>query len=191
MDALFLQEIEATVLLVDVRGFRAVVEAVTPTELGIALQRFYEHIEDGIVAHKGRVVKFTGDGVLSAFIGGPGVDHASRALGSINQIVGSREKFLAEMKTAKLPAMDYIATASSGTVAAGEIGTARLRSFDVLGRPVNRAFQLVSVADERGLHYVLDKSVIDHVPDPRKKPPLQDLGTVSFGDDTIGIVQVG
>lgn len=191
MDTLFLQEIEATILLVDIRGFRQLTETLSPVELGIALPRFYEHVEESVHAHKGRLVKFTGDGVLAAFVGGPGVDHASRALGAVNQVVGSRPAFVQGMKDAKLPVIDYITTASSGRVAAGELGTTRLHSFDVLGRAVNRAFQLVSVADERGLAYVLDKTVIEHIPDPRKRPSVRDLGTVSFGDDSIAIVEVG
>lgn len=191
MDTLFLQDMEATILLVDIRGFRVLTETLSPVELGIALPRFYEHVEAGVMAHKGRLVKFTGDGVLAAFIGGPGVDHAGRALGAVNQIVGTRSAFLEGMREAKLPPIDYITTASSGRVAAGELGTARLHAFDVLGRAVNRAFQLVSVADERGLAYVLDKTVIDHIPDPRHKPAIRDLGTVSFGEDSIAIVQVG
>ena len=191
MDTLFLQEIEATILLVDMRGFRALTETLSPVELGIVLPRFYEHIEASVLDAKGRLVKFTGDGVLAAFVGGPGVDHASRAVQAVNAIVGSRPTFVQSLKDAKLPIIDYITTASAGRVAAGDLGTARLHAFDVLGRPVNRAFQLVSVADERGLAYVLDKTVVDHIPDPRKRPKVRDLGSVSFGQDLFDIVEVG
>ena len=44
----------------------------------------------------------------------------------------------------KLPVLDYAVGAASGTVLAGELGTEKLRFYDVLGQPVNQAFRLIA-----------------------------------------------
>ena len=61
MGTMFLQEVDATVVLADVRDFAPLAAQLGPVELGIALSRFYDHFGEIVERHHGRIVKFIGD----------------------------------------------------------------------------------------------------------------------------------
>src|SRR2546423_815317 len=136
---MFLQVVDATVVLADLRDFSPLAAQLGPVELGLALSRFYEHMGAVIERHRGRIVKFIGDGVLSVFVGPP-AENRKRALAAVADAVHSRQQFLDENIGLKLPVLDYALGSASGTVLAGELGTEKLRFYDVLGQPVNLAF---------------------------------------------------
>jgi adenylate cyclase len=169
MDTLFLQEIDASVLLADVRDFTALVSQLAPVELGLALTRFYEHAGAIIESHHGRIVKFVGDAVLGVFVAQRAQEHRARVLAAVTALVRARQQFLDENAASRLPRLDYTVGAASGTVVAGELGTERLRFYDVLGGPVTRAFQLTSLAARRGAPALVDAATLQGV-DAAQRP---------------------
>ncbi len=60
-----------------------------------------------------------------------------------------------------LPPLDYAAGAASGEVLAGELGTDRIRFWDVLGAPVNLAFRLCALAADRGVPQLVHASTVE------------------------------
>ncbi|HZS41570.1 MAG TPA: adenylate/guanylate cyclase domain-containing protein, partial [Polyangia bacterium] len=127
MGTMFLQEVDATVVLADVRDFSPLAAQLGPVDLGLALSRFYEHLGEIIEKHHGRIVKFIGDGVLAVFIRGGTRDHRLNALDAVAEAVTTRQAFLDENVKLKLPVLDYSVGAASGSVLAGEMGTQKLR----------------------------------------------------------------
>jgi len=179
MGTLFLQEVDATIVLADVRDFSPLAQQLGPVDLGLALGRFYEHIGGIIEGHHGRIVKFIGDGVLAAFIGG---DHRLNALQAIGEMVKTRQTFLDENVGRKLPVLDYAVGAASGAVLAGELGTEKLRFYDVLGQPVNQAFRLTGLATRRGVTNLVDAATLEGV-SAGERPPAIETDAVELGND--------
>jgi adenylate cyclase len=187
MGTMFLQEVEATVVLGDVRDFAPLAQQLGPVELGLALSRFYEHVGGLLEKHHGRIVKFLGDGVLAVFLGSK--EHRLRALNAIAEGVKSREAFLEENIAKKLPVLDYAFGAASGTILAGELGTEKLRFYDVLGAPVNQAFRLTALATRRGVTNLVAVDVWDGA-DSNKRPAAVETDMVEMGADKLRLFKL-
>jgi adenylate cyclase len=190
MGTMFLQEVEATVVLADVRDFSPLAEQLGPVELGLALSRFYEHIGAIVERHHGRIVKFIGDGVLAGFIGGGGVDHRARALQAVSSAITSRQGFLDENVKLKLPMLDYAVGAASGHVLAGDMGTDKLRFWDLLGQPVNQAFRLTSLATRRNVSNLVAADTYENVADKGLRPAAVETDMVEMGADKLRLFKL-
>jgi adenylate cyclase len=188
MGTMFLQEVEATVVLADLRDFSPLAAQLGPVDLGLALSRFYEHIGDVIERHHGRIVKFIGDGVLAVFVRGAG-DHRLRALNAVAEAVRNRQKFLDENEQLKLPVLDYSLGAASGTVLAGEMGTAKLRFYDVLGHPVNLAFRLTALASRRQMSNLIAADTFEGA-DKESRPAAVETDMVEIGVDKLRLFKL-
>jgi adenylate cyclase len=181
MGTMFLQVVDATVVTADLRDFSPLSTQLGPVELGLALSRFYEHVGAIIEKHHGRIVKFIGDAVLTVFVG-PAAENRTRALKAVAELVRGRQPFLDENAQMKLPLLDYSLGAASGTVLAGELGTEKLRFYDVLGQAVNHAFRLTSLAGRRGVTNLIDAATIEGAP-VADRPPAIETDAVELGDD--------
>src|SRR5215213_635528 len=110
------EEIDVSVLFVDVRGFTAFAEGAGAHEVVAALNRLYEAVVPVIRRHGGHANKFIGDGLLAVF-GVPERDgnHAARAVAAAREI-------------AQLAGQDSVGRlqvgvgVNSGRVVAGTIG---------------------------------------------------------------------
>ncbi len=185
-----LQEVAATVLLADVRDFGTLARQLGPVDLGLALARFYEHIGAIAERHRGRIVKFIGDGVLAVFIGAGGGDHCSRALQAVAEAVDEREAFLDQNAARRLPVLDYVLGASSGMILAGELGTEKLRFYDVLGQPVNLAFGITALATRRGVSNLVDAATFEGVRDRARRPAGIETDAVELGGERLRLFKL-
>src|SRR5436190_11443138 len=81
------EEIEASVLFLDVRGFTEFAERAAAQEVVACLNELYEAVVPVIEGHGGHANKFVGDGLLAVF-GAPErhADHAARALAAAHEI---------------------------------------------------------------------------------------------------------
>src|SRR3954463_1902591 len=85
--ALVDEELDATVLFVDVRDFTALAEHLRPRDLVARLNRVYEQVVPIVLAHGGHINTFPGDGLLAVFgAPEPHDDHADRAVAAALQI---------------------------------------------------------------------------------------------------------
>jgi adenylate cyclase len=127
------EEIEASVLFLDVRGFTEFAERAAAQEVVACLNELYEAVVPVIQQHGGHANKFVGDGLLAVF-GAPErhSDHAARAVAAacdIAQLV--REGLGGELRVGL--------GVNSGRVVVGTIGGGGRRDFTVIGAPVNTA----------------------------------------------------
>jgi adenylate cyclase len=127
------EEVEVTVLFLDIRDFTAFAERATAQEVVAELNRFYDYVVPLLAHHGGHANKFVGDGLLAVF-GAPDrlPDHADRALTAalaISRIV--REVFGGDLEIG--------IGANSGPVIAGSVGGGSRYEFTVIGDPVNVA----------------------------------------------------
>jgi adenylate cyclase len=186
MGTMFLQEVEATLLVADVRDFEPIAQQLGPVELGLSLSRFYEHLGGVVERSGGRIVKFIGDGMLAAFIG---ADHRLKALAAIAESNKTRQPFLDANMKQKLPLLDYHLGASSGSVLAGELGTDKLRFWDVLGQPVNHAFRLTGLATRRGVTNLVDAATYEGA-DKARRPPAVETDMVDLGANKLRLFKL-
>jgi adenylate cyclase len=187
MGTMFLQEVDATVVVADVRDFSPLTQQLNPIDLNLTLSRFYEHIGTILEGHRGRIVKFIGDGVLGVFIGG---DHRLSALEAVAESLQKKQQFLDENATKRLPVLDYAMGLASGTVLAGELGTEKLRFYDVLGQPVNQAFRITALATRRGVTNLVAAETWEGVKTPGRRPNAIETDAVELGADKIRLFKI-
>jgi adenylate cyclase len=188
MGTMFLQLVDASIVLADLRNFLPLAAQLGPVELGLALSRFYEHAGAAVEKHHGRIVKFIGDGVLSVFVG-PHAENRARALAAVAELLRSRQSFLDENVRSKLPVLDYSLGVASGTVQAGELGTEKLHFYDVLGQPVNHAFRLTALAARRDVTNLIDSSTLDGVA-PAERPPVIETDAVELDNQKLRLFKI-
>jgi adenylate cyclase len=162
MDAVFLHETEAAVVVFDLRGYSRLSANLPPLEIGLALGRYYRHVESCVDAWGGRLVKLVGDAVLAAWLANETAWPRTAAIAAVAESRKRKPGWLEKNAREGLPVLDYTAAMAVGPVLAGQLGTDRFKHFDVLGDPVNVAFKLTSVASAREVDHLLSTTVQDY-----------------------------
>ncbi|RDH79699.1 adenylate/guanylate cyclase domain-containing protein [Mycolicibacterium moriokaense] len=146
-------EVEVTLMFVDVRSFTAFAERVRPIEVVATLNRLFERIVPLVHAHGGHVDKYAGDGLFAVF-GAPKRhdDHADRALRAALEISEAvRDEFgTALTGLTASTALSVGIGLNSGPVVAGNIGGAGRFEFSVIGDAVNVAARVESATRQTG-----------------------------------------
>jgi adenylate cyclase len=138
------EEVEVTMLFLDIRGFTTFAERLSAPEVVTTLNRLFERIVPIIHAHRGHVDKYVGDGLLAVF-GAPRrqEDHADQALAAGLEIaVAVRDEFANELSVG--------VGLNSGTVVAGNVGGGGRLEFSVIGDAVNVAARVESATRQTG-----------------------------------------
>jgi adenylate cyclase len=136
------EEVEVTVMFIDIRDFTSFAESTPAEEVVTAINGLFEQIVPIIHDHGGRVDKFVGDGLLAVF-GAPRRqdDHADQALAAALQIARELDS----------PHELRIGIGlNSGPVIAGNVGGAGRLEFSVIGDPVNVAARVEAATRETG-----------------------------------------
>jgi adenylate cyclase len=138
------EEVELTLLFLDVRGFTAFSERARAHEVVSRLNELYEHVVPIVLRHGGHASKFIGDGLLAVF-GAPDrlPDHAPRAVAAGLEIVALvNRRYGGELHVG--------VGINSGAVVAGTIGGGGRVDFTVIGDPVNTAARVEAATRETG-----------------------------------------
>lgn len=138
------EEVEVTMLFLDIRGFTAFAERLSAAEVVAALNRLFERVVPIIHAHGGHVDKYVGDGLLAVF-GAPRrqADHADRAFAAGLEIAAAVDGgFRGELSVG--------VGLNSGPVVAGNVGGAGRLEFSVIGDAVNVAARVESATRQTG-----------------------------------------
>ena len=131
-------EIDAAVLITDLRGSTVLSERLEPAVFLDRLGAYFEAVVNAVHAEGGDVLKFIGDGVLSVFSAENGgrTDACLRAARSISRA-------FAEDAVADLP---FVTALHAGPVVYGNIGSLDRLDFTVVGPTVNYASRLEGIA---------------------------------------------
>ena len=137
-------ELEVTVLFVDIRDFTSFAERASASEVVARLKDFFELVGPLVESHGGHANKFVGDGLLAVF-GAPDrlEDHADRAVAAACEIARRVEERYGD-------SLKIGAGVNSGPVVAGTIGGGGHLEFTVIGDPVNTASRVQEVASQTG-----------------------------------------
>jgi adenylate cyclase len=138
------EELDVTVLFVDIRDFTAFAERATASDVVAYLNDFYERVVPVLVSHGGQANKFVGDGLLAVF-GAPGPlrDHADRGVAAALDLTEAVQRAYGGRVAIGVGV-------NSGPVVAGTIGGGGRVEFGVIGDTVNTAARVEAVTRETG-----------------------------------------
>ena len=132
------EEVEASVLFLDVRGFTTYAEQASAHDVVARLNDLFEAVVPVVLKHGGHANKFIGDGLLAVF-GAPDrlADHADRAVAAaleISELV--RRRYGEDLQVG--------IGVNSGKVVVGTVGGGGRLDFTVIGDVVNTAARVES-----------------------------------------------
>lgn len=138
------EEVDVTVLFLDIRDFTAFAEQADAAEVVAELNAFFSHVVPIVARHGGHANKFVGDGLLAVF-GAPErlAAHADHAVAAACEIITAVERAYAGRLRIGIGV-------NSGTVVAGTIGGGGRVEFTVIGDAVNTAARVESVTRDTG-----------------------------------------
>jgi class 3 adenylate cyclase len=141
------EELEATILFSDIRGFSSLAERLPAREVAEVVGRHLAAMVEVVTSNGGVLDKFAGDAVMAVFgAPRPAADHARRALACAAAMQHRQVVLNAEAEQAGLPAFQIGIGVNTGTVIAGTLGGPGRLDYTVLGDAVNIAQRLQAAA---------------------------------------------
>jgi class 3 adenylate cyclase len=141
------EELEATIVFSDIRGFSTLAERLPPRQVAEVVGRHLTAMVEVVTSHGGVLDKFAGDAVMAVFgAPRPTKDHAQRALGCAVAMQHRQAALNHQAAAAGLPAFQIGIGINTGTVIAGTLGGPGRLDYTVLGDAVNIAQRLQSQA---------------------------------------------
>jgi class 3 adenylate cyclase len=151
--------LEATVLFADLRGFTSFSERASPEEVVDLLNRYYAVAVPAVIGEGGTLLKFVGDALMAVFnVPVRQADHVRR---------GARAGLAMQAAVAEVAAGTeglpvFRVGVHTGPVLVGNIGSAELRDYTVIGDTVNLASRLQAEAPAGGV--VIGESTLRALP---------------------------
>jgi class 3 adenylate cyclase len=138
------EDVEVTVMFVDIRNFTAFAERSTARETVAYLNDFFGLIVPIVERHRGHPNKFIGDGLIGVF-GAPErlPNHAAAALAAAREIADAVEQRYGERLRVGVGL-------NSGPVSVGSVGGGGRLEFTVIGDAVNVASRVEQLTRETG-----------------------------------------
>ena len=138
------EEVEATILFSDIRGFSTLAEKLSARQVADLLATHLSAMAEVVLAHGGTIDKFAGDAVMAVF-GAPDPlpDHAERAL---RCALAMQAKQVELNEASEAEPIHVGIGVNTGTVIAGTVGGGGRLEYTVLGDAVNVAQRIQSEA---------------------------------------------
>ncbi|MGJ3248047.1 MAG: CHASE2 domain-containing protein [Elainellaceae cyanobacterium] len=146
------QELIATVLFVDIRGFTSVSERLPSQQLVDWLNRYFNVMSACITAHGGIIDKYIGDEIMAVF-GDPAHQANAQDIrqSAVNAIAASLSmrhqlhRLNHQLSSEGSPTIEFGIGVHTGLVTAGSIGSSQRLNYSVIGDTVNVAARLESI----------------------------------------------
>lgn len=168
---------EVTVLFSDLRGYSTITERAEPGEVVRLLNDYFGAMNEVIEAHEGVVIEFLGDGILAVFNAPAPVEgHAVRGVEAalaMRQRLRDLNRRWEEAGHAHLwrdVGLEHLVARvglHTGTVVAGNLGSADRMKYAVIGDNVNIAARLEQLNKELGTTILLSEAVKARLPEAR------------------------
>ena len=171
---------EVTILFADLRDFTPWVEATPPAEVVRDLNAYFTEMDAAIRAHKGLVLQFIGDEIEAVF-GAPIHDprHAESAVQAALEMRRRLRGWNADRRAAGKAELRHGIGIHTGTVLAGNIGSAERLSYALVGDPVNLASRIQGLNKDFGTDILVSgttRALLDGVFDLAPLPPAHVKG---------------
>jgi adenylate cyclase len=155
---------EVTILFADLRDFTPWVESTGPREVVRDLNEYFTEMETAIREHRGLVLQFIGDEIEAAF--GAPIANPAHAEMAVRAALDMRRRLAAwnaaRARAGKMPLRHGIGI-HTGSVLAGNIGSAERHSYALVGDPVNLASRIQSLTKEFGADILVSGDTRRHL----------------------------
>jgi adenylate cyclase len=154
------EQLTATVMFADLRGFTRFGEGRAVDEVIAALNRYHELMTDAILDNGGTLIDRMGDGIMAAF-GAPVAqdDHADRAVAAAREMAGPKldsfNDWLRQRGVGEGFRMGI--GLNSGIVMSGSVGSSRRLDYTVIGDTTNTASRIEGLTKERPFSVLLSE----------------------------------
>jgi adenylate cyclase len=146
-------ERECTVMFTDLRGFTSFSESLPPDRVIEVVNAYLGQMSEAILESGGTLIAYLGDGIMAVF-GAPieQRDHADRALVAAREMMGPRlERFNAWLREQGLgDGLRMGIGLNTGTVMAGNVGSAQRLEYTAIGDTTNTASRLEGLTKGSG-----------------------------------------
>jgi adenylate cyclase len=162
-----LDEIEAAILMSDLRGFTLLSKQRERPIVVETLNAWFDSNAVAVEAHGGEVLKFMGDGLLAIFRAEiDAADAVRRAYAaSVDVRAAVAEVNVTRASSGDLP-MEFAMGLHVGEVAYGNVGGQKRLDFTVLGQAVNYASRLQNLAKRLGQPVLISSAFANYLPEP-------------------------
>jgi adenylate cyclase len=170
------ERLDVSLFFCDLRGFTAMSANLTPQQVRIMLNEFYDALTEIILEHKGTVLKFVGDEVFAVFGAPLPVDHHPQVtLDCAMAIQRAAPELSDRLAELEIPEVHFGIGMNSGEVVAAHVGGGRRRQYDIVGDTVNIGSRMCGQAGKGDIVMPIDcYRLLD---DP---PPAESMGFVAL-----------
>jgi adenylate cyclase len=184
------QNVEATVLFSDIRGFTSLTEQLGAQGTVSLLNEYFALMVDCIQKEEGMLDKFIGDAIMAAF--GTPVTHdddADRAVRTAIAMINTLNKWNRQrVSEGKLPVNIGIGL-NTDTVVAGNIGSGKRMNFTIIGDGVNLASRLESACKQYGTRILVSEFTIRKLNGTYRKREI-DRVVVKGKTEPVGVYEI-
>ena len=153
---------EASVLMVDIRGFSRLVQTMPPSAVMALLGEYRAHLLPIIGRHGGVVDKFMGDGIMITFgATAPSESFATRAVDCACEMAATVKDWNRERETAGAPPLPVAIGIATGPIVFGAVGDAERLEYTVIGDTVNRAAKLEKHCRHENVLVLCDQATME------------------------------
>ena len=162
-----LDEIEAAILMSDLRGFTLLSQERERPVVIETLNAWFDSNAVAVEAHGGEVLKFMGDGLLAIFRAETdAADAVRRAYAATVDVRSAIEDVNAVRVSAGDLPIEFAMGLHVGQVAYGNVGGQKRLDFTVLGPAVNYASRLQNLAKRLGQPVLISSAFANHLAEP-------------------------
>lgn len=132
-----------SVLMSDLRGFTTLSEQLPPARISEMMNEYFTAMVEVIMAHRGIVQDFIGDGILAAY-GAPldDPDHAWHAVTTALDMQAALRRLNDRWRADGRPSLAMGVAVHTGEAFAGNVGSPRRKKYAVMGDTVNTASRI-------------------------------------------------
>ena len=155
------EQVRATVLTVDIRGFTPLSESLSARALIGLLNDYQDRATAAIEAHGGTVDRVLGDGVLATFGASKTLDgYAACALDATREVLAAIDAWNRERAAEGAPPIAVGVGLATGLLTVGAIGRGERLDYTIVGEPANLAAKLEKHNKVAGTRAIADAETI-------------------------------
>jgi adenylate cyclase len=157
---------DVTVMFTDIQGFSAISESIEPEVLMSRLSEYFDRIASAIIANRGTVDKYIGDGIMSVW-NAPDTDsdHVANACRGALSILKASQELAEEWQRQGVPPFHTRIGIHRGLGVVGNVGSTDRMNYTLIGSIVNLASRLEGINKVHGTRILASAAVYEGVRD--------------------------